>query len=531
MTSSTVEALKPLPCPFCGGKPVLHEIDWCEPPQWAVTCPCTPHAATQTEAIAAWNTRPQIEAQGSEPEAAEAKAAFSAWVAAQSHMDPYDDASIDPVEDSLTVGNLRHILAALTRPDPSLGSQEDAAALRGYRAATHWIGADSWDGCSECMEVLRLATHNDANRDMSGDEIAVALKELRAKPSPPSLGMEGVREALDDCQSTLQAVRDIPPNQATRMMIDRSTGLARQALFGELKTFLTAEQFERLLDAARAEGPGGSSATAIADDPLIRSGNAKDHTPSADEVGRAVERLTSRAASIERMTYAESAAWAAEKREHAADLRLILSHVSRLEARAEAAEKRAEFHRKKWGEDADALKLAVEALESLTSAVEMQHGSMCPANTCTCDLNETLWLQGRSAREALRSIRSPIRGSDLESASQSASPPLRQDKEPAAPDGCIHVLRVMGGVSDPCRTCGPGPCPIFDGTVAQTATLAPRATALPMPEYRYQTEDLTGGSAVSSSLSRRTTEGRSGVKDDKPSPTNMDTSGQSGGEG
>lgn len=169
-------------------------------------------------------------------------------------------------------------------------------------------------------------------------------------------------------------------------------------------------------------------------------------TPPADEVGRAVERLTSRAASIERMTYAESAAWAAEKREHAADLRLILSHVSDLEIDRDHAELCASETAKANDLLEASLKLAVEALEPFAKVAGLYDESEDDGHEVWFDRSttslgvpaETFLLRNyRGARETLRSI-SSLRH-DLESASQSASPPLRQD---TLPEGFVLVPRV-----------------------------------------------------------------------------------------
>ena len=69
-------------------------------------------------------------------------------------------------------------------------AKQDAKALRGYRAATYWIGADSWDGCSDCIRVLQGATNADLNRDMTPDEIAAALKEIRPHQPAPNPSSE-----------------------------------------------------------------------------------------------------------------------------------------------------------------------------------------------------------------------------------------------------------------------------------------------------------------------------------------------------
>jgi hypothetical protein len=39
-----------------------------------------------------------------------------------------------------------------------------------------------------------------------------------------------LEEALEDCESTLDAFRDIPPNEATRMIVDRSLEMTRAVL-------------------------------------------------------------------------------------------------------------------------------------------------------------------------------------------------------------------------------------------------------------------------------------------------------------
>lgn len=69
------------------------------------------------------------------------------------------------------------ILAALSTP--SDGWLEMREALDGYRAAIAWVGADSWDGCSDCIEILKLAAAADFTRSMTADEIAANLARLR----------------------------------------------------------------------------------------------------------------------------------------------------------------------------------------------------------------------------------------------------------------------------------------------------------------------------------------------------------------
>lgn len=46
-----------LPCPFCGKQPVLHDNDWCDPPEWSVMCVCRSRDTTKESAVQAWNRR------------------------------------------------------------------------------------------------------------------------------------------------------------------------------------------------------------------------------------------------------------------------------------------------------------------------------------------------------------------------------------------------------------------------------------------------------------------------------------------
>lgn len=73
--------------------------------------------------------------------------------------------------------------------------EEARGALDGYRAAASFIGADAWDGCSDCMEILRAARTLDTGWDWRGDSNRVALELKRVR-----------REALH----SLQGVRDGP---------------------------------------------------------------------------------------------------------------------------------------------------------------------------------------------------------------------------------------------------------------------------------------------------------------------------------
>lgn len=54
-------------------------------------------------------------------------------------------------------------------------------ALNGYRAAVSFISADAWDGCWDCMDILKAARMADWEHDWAGDSdrIAAELKRIR----------------------------------------------------------------------------------------------------------------------------------------------------------------------------------------------------------------------------------------------------------------------------------------------------------------------------------------------------------------
>ena len=51
---------------------------------------------------------------------------------------------------------------------------------------------------------------------------------------------------------------------------------------------------------------------------------------------------------------------------------------------------------------ADLLEKQATRIADLLFVLEIKHGSMCPANTCTCDLDETRAITADSARVALQ---------------------------------------------------------------------------------------------------------------------------------
>ena len=94
----------------------------------------------------------------------------------------------------------------------SLAAQE---ALAGYRAAVSFISADSWDGCSDCINILKAARCADMTDAMTINETAEHLKRIRlhydpaALPAAPSLAaQDGLVEALRVAREYVQNVVD-----------------------------------------------------------------------------------------------------------------------------------------------------------------------------------------------------------------------------------------------------------------------------------------------------------------------------------
>ena len=63
--------------------------------------------------------------------------------------------------------------------------EEMRKALERYRYAARWNGADSWDGCPECVDRLRWASEKDL-RDMTIDGLADIGREYFADRAPPA---------------------------------------------------------------------------------------------------------------------------------------------------------------------------------------------------------------------------------------------------------------------------------------------------------------------------------------------------------
>jgi len=72
-------------------------------------------------------------------------------------------------------------LLGATPKATATASVREGEALAGYRAAVSFISADSWDGCSDCIEILRAARSADWQNDQAADldETARQLARIR----------------------------------------------------------------------------------------------------------------------------------------------------------------------------------------------------------------------------------------------------------------------------------------------------------------------------------------------------------------
>lgn len=217
MTSPTVEeALKP--CPFCGDAAVqMHEepkVSTCAEcrscgargPVWRGTS----DQPFECEAVDLWNTRPlPIEAQGGEPRL---EPGDVEWLQDKfARLLPDDMRSNVPqiqAEFDVWRGRIARILAALTRPGPSLGSMEagwtmssvmDRAGMDGRHTPGHadaYLNAllDYTGGFYSAAVASGMKASSTADAMQHVERAARGLHALAL--SPPSLGMDGVREAL-----------------------------------------------------------------------------------------------------------------------------------------------------------------------------------------------------------------------------------------------------------------------------------------------------------------------------------------------
>ena len=64
-------------------------------------------------------------------------------------------------------------------------------ALDGYRAAVSFISADSWDGCSDCINILKAARCADMTDAMTINETAEHLKRIRLHYDPNREALKG----------------------------------------------------------------------------------------------------------------------------------------------------------------------------------------------------------------------------------------------------------------------------------------------------------------------------------------------------
>lgn len=164
----------------------------------------------------------QIEAQGSEP----TRLMVAKIIDARLMAEPYGPErgaaqnDIDRAQADV-LARADEIIAALTRPDPSLGSREnlERAFKAGWNA--HETGLDSRaDGASSGFAMF-LRGHNFGDEEI-GQDLTF---------SPPSLGMEGVRECAEQF---LHDVEDgLTWNSSSSQCLDRVrylTVLFRKAL-------------------------------------------------------------------------------------------------------------------------------------------------------------------------------------------------------------------------------------------------------------------------------------------------------------
>jgi len=105
-------------------------------------------------------------------------------------------------------------LAALRSPaSASPASETDAIALDGYRAAVSFVSADSWDGCSDCIDVLKAAAAADYTKEMSVNDIAANLKRLRlhypCSDTLPASASPADVEGLDPVVVCVEAIQQM----------------------------------------------------------------------------------------------------------------------------------------------------------------------------------------------------------------------------------------------------------------------------------------------------------------------------------
>jgi len=100
----------------------------------------------------------------------------------------------------------RRLNERLASPTKPVAHSVEAVALNGYRAAVSYISADSWDGCSDCIEILRAARSADHSWDWAGDtnRIAEELKAIR-----PFCNHEPASMRSTDQEGLVGALREI----------------------------------------------------------------------------------------------------------------------------------------------------------------------------------------------------------------------------------------------------------------------------------------------------------------------------------
>jgi hypothetical protein len=110
------------------------------------------------------------------------------------------------------------------------------ALLSGYRSAVSFVGADSWDGCSDCIEVLQQAAAADIDRPHSANEIAMGLGLLRLSTVGLLAASEARATAMQArCEALEAALREMSANCCPALCQNCSANrdIARAALTQE----------------------------------------------------------------------------------------------------------------------------------------------------------------------------------------------------------------------------------------------------------------------------------------------------------
>jgi len=104
-------------------------------------------------------------------------------------------------------------------PTPrNLDAEKTWGRLECYRAAVSYLEADSWDGCPDCIDILKMARAVDFDLSWTSDQTAKALQRLRVRagyaepfahpPASPTVEADKERiAALEDRLAEIMAFR------------------------------------------------------------------------------------------------------------------------------------------------------------------------------------------------------------------------------------------------------------------------------------------------------------------------------------